>query len=44
MTTLGLRYNNPWNLQQEHVPWLGLTPNQAASGELIFDNLIGRGY
>jgi hypothetical protein len=37
---LGIRSCNPWNLQQEHIPWLGLTPNQAPTGELVFDNMI----
>lgn len=36
---LGIRSNNPWNLQQEHIPWIGLTPDQAASGELIFETM-----
>lgn len=36
---LGIRFNNPWNLQQEHIPWLGLTPNQSPSGELQFDTM-----
>lgn len=37
---LGMRSNNPWNLQQEHIDWAGLTANQAPSGELVFDDLI----
>lgn len=40
-SVLGIRANNPWNLQQAHVPWLGLIPAiEPASGELIFDNLL----
>lgn len=39
--TLGLQRNNPWNLQQAHVPWLGLIPAiEPDSGELIFDTLL----
>lgn len=36
---LGMRMNNPWNLQEAHIPWLGLIPNQAPTGELVFDTL-----
>lgn len=37
---LGIRSNNPWNLQQEHIPWMGLVPAvEPATGELIFDTL-----
>ena len=39
-TPLGIRDNNPWNLQQAHIQWLGLTPNQAPTGELVFDNIV----
>jgi hypothetical protein len=37
---LGIRYNNPWNLQQEHIAWIGLTAEQSLSGELQFDTMI----
>ena len=36
---LGLRDFNPWNLQQAHVPWLGLVETEPLTGELIFDTL-----
>ncbi len=40
MTALGIRSCNPWNLQQAHIPWLGLEPAlEPETGELIFDNL-----
>jgi hypothetical protein len=37
---LGLRDFNPWNLQQAHVPWIGLVQQEPETGELIFDDLI----
>jgi len=37
---LGMRDNNPWNLQQAHIPWLGLAPDQAPAGELVFLDLV----
>jgi len=37
---LGIRANNPWNLQQAHVPWLGLVPaEEPDTGELVFDTM-----
>jgi hypothetical protein len=37
---LGIRNNNPWSLQQCHVPWLGLVPAiEPSTGGLIFDTL-----
>lgn len=37
---LGIRDLNPWNLQECHIPWLGLLPKQSATGELVFDTMI----
>jgi len=37
---LGVRDNNPWNLQQCHVPYLGLAPNQKPTGELVFESML----
>jgi hypothetical protein len=40
VSPLGLRCNNPFNLQEEHIPWLGVEPTQAPGGELQFDTLV----
>lgn len=37
---LGIRDCNPWNLQQEHIPWMGELPTQAATGEIVFDSMV----
>ena len=37
---LGIRDCNPWNLQANHIEWLGELPTQGATGELVFDTMI----
>lgn len=37
--TIGMERNNPWDLLPEHIPWVGLVPNQPDSGPLQFDSL-----
>jgi hypothetical protein len=38
--SLGIRSNNPFNLQESHIPWMGELPSQSATGEITFDTMV----